>query len=926
MSARSAAIALASLSANLKECKDEETQCSQWAKDGYCFTNAGYMSIACQRSCDVCDLSICADNHERCEEWAAENECSKNKGYMRVACRKSCGVCGPYGEAPLRLTNKKVGWTRFDSTDCYQGNGGDPVPGKPDPYSNSLTLSECKDVCQSETSCEGIIRESSDGESKGLCYLRLNLDQSKCIEDSIWELHTKNEGAVDGAELEATRQKSKWSKFDGIDCYEGKGGTAIQPDPYSNSMTLQDCSDACESEEGCVAIIRKASDEDSEGLCYLRSNIEIESCVQDSEWDLHQYLGDETTTTNKPTETTENPKSKWTEYEGKDCYEGAGGEPIQPDPFGENLSLDDCKTSCMSDSSCVGIIRRSSDGESKGICYLRKSVDIERCDSETEWELHVNGREGDGSATEEGSSSCYDYNQYCPSWAKNGECSKSAYYMNVYCPKSCGICSGGGDGENEIPEVINNGRCKDTNNECLKLAKGGHCYARPGQENKVSFMERNCRKSCGYCGGIPDHILDQQSCAQVTAIPRHVVQKYGMDASFYGKFTQAYGMPVTASTKVDDRALMRMCYLVRWLYASHRSVRRAAHSNFGRFIIIGKNQRTTEMPEYRHMDVYYDERARGFGGHVTSTSEENLLYFQKNKWRGMDMGAHEVAHNMHLTGLEKGKPGIFRAISYAYTAAMAAGKYYLGSYSMYARTDYREYFAEALDSYIGDSWASVPPHNQAELASYDNAVYQTLKQALPCNKYNSWIYVHNDIDQVISRTTRLNINYPACTPEPAINIPKETDLRLKYNDGRSRYTSNREKCALPFSFNGRSYSSCTTATHSGNYYRSSWCATSTYSNGAWYDSATPSHQNSWGYCYKNPAEKGRACSRTTSGRPCIFPFNYLGVEHNSCQGHGWCAIKVDSSRNIINWSKCDASCYSREENETPTRGYNSLSG
>ena len=379
MSARSAAIALASLSANLKECKDEETQCSQWATDGYCFTNAGYMSIACQRSCDVCDLSICADNHERCEEWAAENECSKNKGYMRVACRKSCGVCGPYGEAPLRLTNKKGGWIKFDSTDCYQGSGGDSVLGIPDPYSNSLTLSECKEVCQAERSCEGIIRESSDGESKGLCYLRLILDLSKCIEDSIWELHTKSEGADNSGELEVPKQKSKWSKFDGIDCYEGKGGTAIQPDPYSNSLTLQDCSDACESEEGCVAIIRKASDKDSEGLCYLRSNIDIESCVQDSEWDLHQYLGDETTTT---------------EYEGKDCYEGAGGEPIQPDPFGENLSLEDCKSSCMSESSCVGIIRRSSDGENNGICYLRKSVDIARCDSGTEWELHVNGREG----------------------------------------------------------------------------------------------------------------------------------------------------------------------------------------------------------------------------------------------------------------------------------------------------------------------------------------------------------------------------------------------------------------------------------------------------------------------------------------------------------------------------------------------------
>ena len=79
------------------------------------------------------------------------------------------------------------------------------------------------------------------------------------------------------------------------------------------------------------------------------------------------------------------------------------------------------------------------------------------------------------------------------------------------------------------------------------------------------------------------------------------------------------------------------------------------------------------------------------------------------------MAAHEVAHNLHLTGMERGLPAVFRMVSGAYSSAMAAGKYYLGSYSMYARTDYREYWAEALDSYIGDTWASVPPHNAAGL-------------------------------------------------------------------------------------------------------------------------------------------------------------------------------------------------------------------
>jgi len=558
---------------------------------------------------------------------------------------------------------------------------------------------------------------------------------------------------------------------------------------------------------------------------------------------------------------------------------------------------------------------------------LRKNLELSECDQGSKWEAHTNSRYGkggsdDGTTTEE--NSCADYNQYCSAWAKSGECSRSQYYMNIYCKKSCGICSGGGGGETEIPDTVTPSGCKDTRTDCLQLAKAGHCYARPGQDNKVRTMEVSCRKSCGFCGSVPDHILDQHSCATVTSIPRHVIQKYSIDSRFYGKFTQAYGMPVTAGKSVDDRALMRMCYMVRWLYASHRNARKGAHVNFGRFIIIGKNQRTTQMPEYRHMDPYYDERARGFGAHVTSTSEENLLYLQKNKWRGMDMGGHEVAHHFHLTGIKTGKPSIFRTISQAFSSAMAAGKYYSGGRSMYARTDYREYFAEAFCSYIGDTWSTVPPHSSSELYRYDPTVYSILTQALSCNKITDWIYVHNDLDQVLSRTQRLNINYPACNPEPAVNIPKESDISLSKSSGT--FTSTRERCKFPFSFGGRSYSSCTTAYHSNNWYRSSWCATSTYSNGVWQDSATPSHQNSWGYCGSDPAEKARGCTKTAAGKPCIFPYKYLGVQHNSCQGKGWCATSVDSQRNMQTWSKCDPSCFSRLENEAISTGYNSLSG
>ena len=83
---------------------------------------------------------------------------------------------------------------------------------------------------------------------------------------------------------------SDWILEQGLDCYEGKGGDPIQPDPHSSSLTLQQCRAVCEQEPSCEGIIRKASDKQSSGICYRRKNLQLGKCVQDPEWDLHQKL------------------------------------------------------------------------------------------------------------------------------------------------------------------------------------------------------------------------------------------------------------------------------------------------------------------------------------------------------------------------------------------------------------------------------------------------------------------------------------------------------------------------------------------------------------------------------------------------------------------------------------------------------------
>ena len=80
----------------------------------------------------------------------------------------------------------------------------------------------------------------------------------------------------------------EWDKFAGTDCYAGKGGDIIYPEPFSDEMTLERCKDTCLEEPGCEGIIRKAEEGTSAGLCYLRKNIRRGACAKDQVWDLHQ--------------------------------------------------------------------------------------------------------------------------------------------------------------------------------------------------------------------------------------------------------------------------------------------------------------------------------------------------------------------------------------------------------------------------------------------------------------------------------------------------------------------------------------------------------------------------------------------------------------------------------------------------------------
>ena len=80
-------------------------------------------------------------------------------------------------------------WEKQKGVDCYENQGGDPI--LPDPYSENLSLSQCQAACETDSSCEGIIRKASEGQGSGICYKRKNIVLVRCVRDPVWDLHIK---------------------------------------------------------------------------------------------------------------------------------------------------------------------------------------------------------------------------------------------------------------------------------------------------------------------------------------------------------------------------------------------------------------------------------------------------------------------------------------------------------------------------------------------------------------------------------------------------------------------------------------------------------------------------------------------------------------------------------------------------------------
>ena len=204
-------------------------------------------------------------------------------------------------------------------------------------------------------------------------------------------------------------------------------------------------------------------------------------------------------------------------------------------------------------------------------------------------------------------------------------------------------------------------------------------------------------------------------------------------------------MPILSSKKVSDRALLEANYLVRNMFAYRHDVLRALVEAGVRLVIVGTNEKITDIPECRKLKRQgaLDKSARYLSCTQVQSlivcGEENLLNHPADRCAGESVLIREFARAVHVkTGLRpidkefEGKQKqqyelrvkrIDREfddrLKELYAAALKKGLWK----DTYAANDRREYFSEAVQSWFDANRQNTPGHNHVntreELEAYD---------------------------------------------------------------------------------------------------------------------------------------------------------------------------------------------------------------
>lgn len=184
---------------------------------------------------------------------------------------------------------------------------------------------------------------------------------------------------------------------------------------------------------------------------------------------------------------------------------------------------------------------------------------------------------------------------------------------------------------------------------------------------------------------------------------------YPIDQTFYKKQILVNGLPIVGSANVSDQAFIKTKQILNGMMSGQPSLWPALtnpSAGFNRVVIIAKNEKTTDIPEYRYLrndpNTDWDARARGFGGlwgnPITSAGEENILCLPEDPYHYANESIliHEFAHTIMNVGLRIWNSSFDGRITNSYNQAMSLKLWS----NTYAATNTQEYFASVTQSWF----------------------------------------------------------------------------------------------------------------------------------------------------------------------------------------------------------------------------------
>ncbi|NII29422.1 glycoside hydrolase [Pseudoflavitalea sp. X16] len=238
--------------------------------------------------------------------------------------------------------------------------------------------------------------------------------------------------------------------------------------------------------------------------------------------------------------------------------------------------------------------------------------------------------------------------------------------------------------------------------------------------------------------------------------------------TFYKKYADAFGIPIVSSPKVPNAALLMARDIVNCMLTKRPDIRAELVRRKARVLVMAETEMETDLPERSNWKKptrddrrltpgerenydkpggiasmtdreYWNKRARGMGGTVTSCAEENLLGYPGTRYYGENILVHEFSHNI-MGALRNADSALFAEIAPAYEAAKAKGLYK----GQYAINTVAEYWAEGSQWWFWSNYefydGNIRVQSPEDLKSYDPTLYSILERVYATHHIPADVY------------------------------------------------------------------------------------------------------------------------------------------------------------------------------------------